>query len=235
MLPASADRASSVDTGELYERTRQRFITVVRDASPADLERIVEPTPDWRVRDVLAHVVGITADLNALDFGPGNADDWTARQVEIRRRRTIGEITAEWDREAPKFEEGLGLLGYSIGAHYVADLHAHLQDVHMTLGLPAMGDPETVLVALDFYLESLDETLREQPVGALEIVTGGERHVAGSGDVCASLSADPFEVLRALSGRRSLAQVLSLEWTGDARAIAPRLSRYPLPERDLGE
>lgn len=224
-----------MDTGELYERTRQRFISVVRDASPTDLERIVAPTPAWSVRDALAHVVGITADLNALDFGAGDSSAWTARQVAIRRRRTIEEIITEWDREAARFEEGLGLLGYSIGAHYVADLHAHLQDVHLALGLPAVRDQETVLVALDFYLESLDEALREEGLGALEIVTGEERHVAGPGEVRASLRADPFEVLRALSGRRSLAQVLSFEWTGDARSIAPRLSRYPFPERDFDD
>jgi hypothetical protein len=122
-----------------------------------------------------------------------------------------------------------------MGAHYVADLHAHLQDVHLTLGLPAVRDPQTVLVALDFYLESLDQSLREERAGALEIVAGEERHVAGAGAVRASVSGEPFEVLRALSGRRSLAQILSLDWTGDVGTIAPQVSRYPFPEHDIDD
>ncbi len=222
-----------MDVGERYERTRQRFTAVIEAASAADLERIVPPTPAWRVRDVFAHVVGITSDLNAQDFGSGDGEAWTTRQVEVRRDRPMPDIVAEWDREAPRFEEGLRLFGYGMGAHYVGDLHAHLQDIRMTLGLNAERDPETVLVALDFYLESLDETLRDRGIGALELIVGEERHVAGRGAAVASLKGDAFEILRSLSGRRSLRQIRALDWMGDVDLFAPQLSRYPSPEDDI--
>lgn len=233
MLPTSAARAEVVDTGAVYERNRQQLIGVVRGATDRERETTVLATPAWRVRDVLAHVVGITADLNALDFGPGDADAWTARQVERRRDRSIEELLDEWDREAPTFEDGLRLLGYSLGAHYVGDLFTHLQDVRTTLRLGRSEDAEAVLVALDFYLEDLDESLRSRGAAAVEIVAGDERHLAGDGPPAATLRGSAFDVLRCLSGRRSPGQIAALDWTGDRDRVASELSRYPLPEVDL--
>lgn len=46
----------------------------------------------------------------------------TASQVQSRRNDTVADLADEWDREAPTFEEGLRVLGYKIGSHYVADL-----------------------------------------------------------------------------------------------------------------
>ena len=108
-----------------------------------------------------------------------------------------------------------------------------MQDVRTTLGLDAARDPETVLVALDFYLKSLDDTLRETGSGAIELFIGRERHVAGVPPVSASVKGDPFELLRSLSGRRSLEQIRALDWEGDADSLAPQLSRYPLPNTPL--
>lgn len=233
MLATSAARAASVDCGELYEQVRQRFVGLVTELEPASLERVVPPTPAWRVRDVLAHVVGLTHDLNRGHFGRETPDEWTARQVDTRRRWPIAEIVAEWAVEAPTFEDGLRLFGYGQGSHFVGDLHAHLQDLHQALRLAPVDDPGVVLVALDFYLGSLDESLRADGAGTLVVVAGKERHQAGEGEPSATLTGSPFDLLRTLSGRRSLAQIEALEWEGDVGALAPRLSRYPLPERDL--
>jgi uncharacterized protein (TIGR03083 family) len=233
VLPTSADRVETVDAALMYERVRQRFIAVVRAAADNELERIVAPTPAWRVRDVLAHVVGITSDLNAERFPAGASDEWTAEQVAVRRERPVEEIIDEWDRGASAFEAGLRLFGYSMSAHYLGDLFTHYQDVRMTLALPADRDGLTVQVALDFYLESLDEALREGELGTIEVHVGSETHVVGRGDAKASVRGEPFEILRSLSGRRSLRQIRQLDWSGEVDALAPLLSRYPLPAHDL--
>ncbi len=155
MLPTSTARAESVDAAAVYEDLRQELIDILRSASADELDRTVAATPAWRVRDVLAHVAGITYDLNRQDLA-GDTD----RQVDRHRDDPIKVVIAEWDREAPAFEEGLRLFGYPLGSHFVADLHAHLQDIRTTLGLPRHDDPATVLVALDFYLDDLDQGLR---------------------------------------------------------------------------
>jgi uncharacterized protein (TIGR03083 family) len=228
MLPTSVERAGTVDAAALYEDLRQELIDILRAASDDELERTVAATPAWRVRDVLAHVTGITYDLNRQDLA-GDTD----RQVARHRDDPVETVIAEWDREAPAFEEGLRLFGYPLGSHFVADLHAHLQDIRTALGLSRHDDPATVLVALDFYLDDLDQGLRADEGGSITITAGEEVHVVGSGSPAATLAGGPFEILRCLSGRRSLAQIEGLEWSGARDDLASRVSRYPLPVADL--
>jgi len=228
MLPTSVERAGTVDAAALYEDLRRELIAVLRAASEDDLERIVAASPAWRVRDVLAHVTGITYDLNRQDLA-GDTD----RQVARHRADPIEVVIAEWDREAPVFEEGLHLFGYPLGSHFVADLHAHLQDVRTTLGLARHDDPRTVLVALDFYLDDLDQGLRVDRAGSITVTAAREVHGVGAGEPEATLTGEPFEILRCLSGRRSLAQIEALDWSGARADLAPRVSRYPLPVADL--
>ena len=228
MLPTSETRATSVDAAALYEELRQELIGLLRAADDDELDRPVAASPAWRVRDVLAHVTGITYDLNRQDLA-GDTD----RQVARHRDDPIEVVIAEWDQEAPAFEEGLRLFGYPLGSHFVADLHAHLQDVRTTLGLPRHDDSGTVLVALDFYLDDLDQGLRADEAGSITVTAGEEVHLVGTGDPVGKLTGDPFEILRCLSGRRSLVQIRRLDWSGASEELAPRVSRYPLPVVDL--
>jgi uncharacterized protein (TIGR03083 family) len=204
---------------------------------PVDrLTRTVRATPAWTVHDVLAHVVAITADLNAQRFdgaADGDGDAWTAAQVAARRDASIDDLAAEWDREAPLFETGLRLFGYSFGAHYLGDLLQHVGDIRTTLGIDPTRDDETIAVALDFYLESFEETLNEAALGAVEVHSGDERWTLGTGAVVATVTAPRYELFRALGGRRTLDQIRSLDWTGDAEPIIGLVSRYPPPSELL--
>ncbi len=184
---------------------------------------------------MLSHVVGITADLNRAEFGTGDPEAWTATQVEVRRGRSADELTVEWDREAPRFEEGLRLFGYPIGSHYVGDLLQHVADVRHALGLGRLDDDLALAVALDFYLISFDETLADAEVGAVEVRVGDEAWTLGPGAPIATITAERFELLRALGGRRSESQLRAMPWRGDADAVVPLVSRYPLPATDLVE
>ena len=51
----------------------------------------------------------------------------------------------------------------------------------------------------------------------------------------ARLATTPFELLRIRLGRRSEAQVLALDWTGDPRPVLPGLFVFGPAERDLVE
>jgi uncharacterized protein (TIGR03083 family) len=230
-----AVRAATEDCGVRYEELRQELIALVRNAAPQDLERSVPASPVWRVRDVLAHVAGLTADLNREDIGPGDPEQWTARQVDRFRAGTIDDVVAAWDQEAPTFEDGLRLFGYQVGHHFVGDLFIHLADVRAALGRPADRDGIAMWISLDWYLDSLDEDLRAEPRGALETIAASERRVVGEGAAVATVTATPFDLLRACAGRRSAAQIDAFAWTGDADLFAPRLSRYSIPAVDVAD
>jgi len=239
-----AARAATVDTGNLYERVRHEFVTTVSGLSEGELVVRVPATPAWSVRDVLAHVVGLAADLNGQRFP--SADDvsgtaWTAVQVRRGRGRALAEVLDEWEREAPTFEAGLHAFGYEFGSHFVADVHAHYQDVRGALGFAPDVDDLTVRVALDHYLGFIDQLLTGSGWGVLDVVAGAEAsRLGGPGPHQARVRAEPFEVLRTVSARRSAHQIRALDWDGDLEALLALLQNalgggYELPETDLDE
>jgi uncharacterized protein (TIGR03083 family) len=218
-----------VDTPVLYEQCRLALLDLVRGLDDEQLATPVPASPAWSIQDVVAHVVGITADLRRGNYGFGDPEVWTATQVASRRGRSFEELAAEWDAEAPNFEDGLRLFGYVLGSHYVGDLLQHTCDVRHALGRSRVPDDLTLLVALDFYLDSFHETLLDAGVGAVRVRAGGDEWTLGAGEVVASWSAERFEVFRALGGRRDEAQIRACEWTGDVDVVLPFVSRYGLP------
>ena len=210
----------------------------------SELRARVPATPEWSVRDVLAHVVGLACDLNAERFPA--ADDiggveWGRLQVERARDLTLRDLIAEWDREAPKFEDGLRTFGYEVGSHFLADLYVHFQDVRSAVGASPSADEPAVAVALDHYLGYLSELLAGEGWGTLEVVVGEETRVLGcEGRHRARLTTEPSELLRVVSGRRSAAQIRALDWDGDLDRVLELLQTvltgaYSLPQVDLVE
>lgn len=218
-----------------YRSTRRDLLDLLA-RQPADhLDLPVPACPDWRVRDVVAHLVGIAADLNAGRI-PGPDDDgdaWTARQVEARAGATLAELAEEWERESGPFEAGLDLFGYAMGSHFLGDLLQHASDIRAALDLERVADDLTLDIAFDFYADAAHESLVADADGAVTMVLGQERLTIGPDVAVAELTTDRFEAFRLLGGRRSEAQIRALPWTGDVDRVVRRLSRYPLPVTDL--
>src|SRR5215211_9168179 len=92
------------DYAQTYSALRSRVSNLVREADDEQLERHAPAAPDWRVRDLVAHLSGITADVNAGNLDGVATDAWTARQVDTRRDWSIEQLLDEWDTEAAKVE-----------------------------------------------------------------------------------------------------------------------------------
>jgi len=226
-------RSETVDCGALYETLRRDLIGAVRSLGPDELDRVVPATPDWRVRDVIAHLAGLTQDLNRGYFGDGDPDAMTHAQVDRFRDSSVEEIIEAWDHEAPTFEGGLQLFGYQVGNHFVGDLFIHMTDVRSALGLPVDRDSVAMWTTLDWYLDALDATLHDHDLGAVTAITPPEERVVGVGSVAATVTAPGFEIARACAGRRSARQIAEFTWTGDAVRFQPLMSQYSTPTADV--
>jgi hypothetical protein len=227
-----------VDCGVIYQRVRRELIATLHSLDSGRLATPVPATPAWSVVDAVAHVVGIASDLNAQRFDVVDQDGWTARQVRERRNANLDDLALEWEGEAPLFEEGLRLMGYEIGSHFVADLLHHACDIHQALCLAPVGDREALVVGLDFYLDSCHQDLVASGAGALGVRASDspeERWTLGEGAEVATLEATRYELFRAFGGRRSERQIRALAWTGDVDEMVALLSRYPMPIGDLVE
>ncbi len=147
-----------LDCTAIYRHERRQLLAFVRSLTPPQLETMVPATPEWRVLDVLAHLVGITADLNALRFGDGSdgrrrvdggPGRLEARSIDRRARSASG------NTKSTMFDGGLTALGYPIGSHYVGDLLQHVVDVRSAVGAGRYEPDDALTAGLDFYVDVL--------------------------------------------------------------------------------
>jgi uncharacterized protein (TIGR03083 family) len=234
-----------------YEDGQRRVTALAADLDDAQLAAPVPACPDWTVRDLIAHLVGEAADTTVGDgFFAGAADawrdprlaqereQWTAAQVAARRDRNVHSLLREWDERGSQLVTMLRRGdGFAMTApdwmlsSPAADLGVHLHDLREALGDP--GDEATWVtrLALGVYREWLAQRLSAVGLPALRLDDGSKPWVAGRGEPVATLRAESFELFRAMSGRRTAAQIRELGWEGDPAPYLAVISPYPLPDR----
>jgi uncharacterized protein (TIGR03083 family) len=237
-----------------YGDARVRLGSLLGGMEPARLDTAVPACPGWTVRDVLAHVVGVAADWYSDRVVPGlmdawadeeaaaERDAWTQRQIDDRRWCDAGCLLVEWERWSAAVEHRLrsgdGLPADPPPDVLVvapADLAVHIQDIRAALG--AAGDRSSAATKLAFgvYRTWLGMRLASTGLPALRLHDGTREWVVGAGMAQATVTAEGFELFRAISGRRSAGQIRAMAWDGDPEPYVPIVSPYPLPDRALIE
>lgn len=209
---------------ELYEQGRARISELAREG-PADAA--VPACPGWTVQDVVAHVVGVCADALAGNLDGVTTEPWTAAQVEQRRGRSIEELLAEWAEVGPPIAAAADELGPA-GHQLLFDLTTHEHDIRGGLDRPGARDSEAVADAAQFVSGLVGPMIDGRRLAPLEVVTEAGTFVFGSGDQPPGrLEAPAFEVVRAVSGRRSAAQIRGMAWSVDPGPYLPALVGGP--------
>ena len=205
------------DCAEAYRGLRERVTELVRAADTAALDALAPATPEWRVRDIVAHMTGVNTDIvNGTLAGVGT-DPWTAVQVETRLEMPIDEMLEEWDTNGSAVEANAAILGAAAG-QWVYDACTHEHDIRQALHAPGARDSEAVAVAFTWGTERLSAGLDAKSLPGLTIHTAADAHAVGSGEPRTTLALDAFELIRAMTGRRSLAQMNAYAWDGPARS-----------------
>jgi uncharacterized protein (TIGR03083 family) len=235
-----------LDLAEAYAETQQHLIEVVRACSQEALSTKVPASPDWSVKDVVAHVTGVAHDavrgsipdeLNLVEalHDPAQAEmreDLTAQQVATRRDRSLDEIVGEWNS---LLEELLPMIRGQqpwprpvpfADAILVTDVAVHAQDVRGALGTPGDRESAGVGVALVSYATALGLRLALNGLAPLRIKYGEKERIAGQGEPSVTWEGDRWEIFRALSGRRSGSQILAMSWIGDPTPYVPLIPAY---------
>ena len=220
--------AEVLPIGAIYAEGRRRLGDLVLDAGDEGGKATVPVCPGWTVHDVMAHVVGVCADVLSGNIAGVATDPWTAAQVEARRERTMAELVTEWSQLAPQVEAFAGDFPNRVGEQWIADLTTHEHDVRGALGRPGARDSEGVAVGLGFLVElGLAGSLQEKGIGALSVRAGDRSWVVGDGEPAGAVEAEPFELFRGLTGRRSAAQIRSWSWTVDPGPWLPAFQYGP--------
>jgi hypothetical protein len=215
-----------------YHELRLRTAELVRETDPEAMDAIAPATPEWRVRDLLAHLAGVSVDAVEGRLDGVATDPWTAAQVDARRDVSIADILAEWDDYGAQFEAALVALPSALGGQAVFDAVTHEADMRHALATP--GDRTGDGVAISFEFCCLGRTAGDLP--ALRVLTERGEAIAGTGDPIATLETSQFEFIRASSGRRSAGEIAAYEWQGqvdpEILLVAPffRMRSAPLGE-----
>jgi len=207
------------DYGAAYAGVRVRTTELIRAATPAQHETIAAATPEWRVRDVLAHLAGVPADVLAGRVEGIASDAWTAAQVERNRRTPVEDVLDEWAETSATVEPMIADFGTMAG-QAITDAATHEHDIRHALGAPGARDSDAVLIGSVWCAQWMGATVAEGTAGPLRIETDLWSHTFGSGAPGTTLTTSAFELLRAATGRRSADQIEAYGWSGAARVDA---------------
>jgi uncharacterized protein (TIGR03083 family) len=226
------------EIGSIYAEGRARLTDLVASAEAEQHTMPVPGCPQWVVRDVIAHVTGVCADVLSGNVGGVATEAWTAAQVAERKDRTVGEILAEWSEIAPQVEAMAQHFPGRIAEQWVLDLTTHEHDVRGALARPGARDSAGVAIGLDFAATmGLAASIAERGLPPLRVKAAEQQWVVGEGEPTAELGGMPFDLFRAMTGRRSAAQIRGFTWTGDPDVFLPAFEFGPFttPPTELVE
>ena len=224
---------TQVDEVQAWREAHERVCALVTGVSAEATEQRVPACPDWTVRDLLSHVVGLGADVLDGDEPDDHNETWTQAQVEARRDRSVEQLVAEWrgladDLEAWMREHGTRPLG---------DVTIHEQDLRSALGVPGARDSAAYAVVRDRMVGRFAARVEGLPPIALVGESWTWTSDGRPSDAAAVVvSASDFDLGRALMSRRTADQLRSWTTRGDleqhlgAFEVLGPLPGAPLPE-----
>jgi uncharacterized protein (TIGR03083 family) len=191
-----------------YAELRERVTALVADLAPAELECPAPATPGWRVRDVLAHMVGVTDDIVNGRFDGIASDAWTAAQVDPRRAVPITDLLGDWAHYGPQFVKLLGDAPAEIAGQALFDSMTHEQDLRHAVARPGARAGDAMALSWSWIVD----TRTSAGATAIRLVSEHDDDIAGTGEPRATVRATRYELLRAMTGRRSHDEIAAYEW-----------------------
>jgi uncharacterized protein (TIGR03083 family) len=201
------------DYAAAYRALRARVIEIVRQASEEQLDAIAPATPQWRSRDVLAHLTGETTDILTGNLDGVGSDAWTQAQVDARRDWPVDDLLAEWEANGPQIDPLIPSFG-PVAGQFVVDVTTHEHDLRGAFDQPGSRDSDAMAIAFSWLGDRVGEIRAGAGTGSLRIETESGTRVFGTGEPTASCATTQFEFLRAATGRRSRDQIEAWSWEG---------------------
>ncbi len=176
---------SSTELASAYADLRERCITIGRSLTDEKANAKTDCCPDWSVKDTLAHLSGINADILSGNTEGAATEPWADAQVQARTALSVEEVCIEWESNAPAIDELLGAMADKMPAPFFLDAWTHEWDIRQATGIGA--DPDMRFV--DHTWDELMARITELNNGPLQV------------------EIDRFEMARIAMGRRSRSQI----------------------------
>lgn len=224
--------SSEVDLADEWTQAQGRVIDLVEPLAADEAARRVPACPDWTVRDLLAHMIGLDADALAGDEPDDHNSTWTQRQVDARSERDVAALVEEWRRLTAPVHRYIS----DTDPRPLGDIVIHEQDLRSALGAPGARDTDGLAAIRDQMAGRFAGAVEAAGLAPAVLAGGNWTFATHHGTPGIRLEADPFDLARALTSRRSADQLRSWVVEGD---IEPYLDHFtvlgPLPDEPLPE
>ena len=221
---------------EEWTRAHERVIALVGDLPAGRAATTTVPAcPDWSVRDLLSHMVGLGADVVAGDEPDDHNEAWTQKQVAARRDRDVAALIEEWRAVA----EPLRAWMRAHGTRPLGDVVIHEQDLRGALGEPGGQDTPGLAAIRDVCAGRVATGLADVGAPGPIALVGTRWTWCSTGavdDAAVEVRATDFDLARALMSRRSAHQLRARTVRGDVEPYLPAFAVLgDLPAVDLSE
>jgi uncharacterized protein (TIGR03083 family) len=192
------------DVVQAYLEFRDRIVSLIREIPESQASLPVPLCPDWEVSSLISHIVGIPEDIVAGRMDGVGTDAWTQAQVDRHEGASLSQLADIFVATATEFDVVLPHFPSPVNSQLVMDAIAHEHDLRHAVGRAGAQDSAAVDVALGYLLNMVDTTA---PGRAQEISDSGVSR---------------YELMRSLSGRRSIEQMNQLGLDGSQIAALLR-------------
>lgn len=178
---------------EAYRQLRERVVTLVRSLPEATGDTVVPACPAWTVRQLLSHILGVPEDILTGSMEGVTTEPWTAAQVERHAGQSLVELADSFAATGTVFDDVLPTIPAPVNSQLVMDAVTHEHDLREALGDTGARDSVAVEVALGWLRYAFPTAIPEGTVPE---------------DV------PPYELLRAMTGRRTVVEMDALGLDG---------------------
>lgn len=186
------------EVSQAYVDLRARVVALLRQTPEQIATSPVPHCPTWTVAELAAHLLGVPDDVVHGRMEGVASDAWTQAQVVRHRGKTLCQIADELAALADRFDPLLPHVPAMSRSQMVMDAVSHEHDLRHAVGAPGARDSTAVRAGLAWLMGWCTRT---NPATASAI---------------AAVRAADFDVLRSLTGRRSMAQMAALGLPAEA-------------------
>ncbi|NCV09077.1 MAG: hypothetical protein EBV66_01465 [Actinobacteria bacterium] len=200
-----------------YIELRNRVMEILRSLSESDGNLVVPHCPSWSVRELASHLLGVPDDIVNGRMDGVASDEWTKAQVERHRGKSLLALAHELAELAPRFDPILPHIPPMARSQMTMDAVTHEHDLRNAVAQPGARDSLAVQAALAW------------------LGVWAEKRVPGSHAALFGAGLDDFDLLRCLTGRRSIRQAKALGLKVDVLEAVQKDSPLRAPANDLME